>query len=203
MATKKNIVRKLSGLTKDGSPNVYWQKFKLRLDNYGQKPIDDWSEEDFLGHILKRYKDTFGSELGLSYSGPPTKCREIYCMKRMILTLGVSDNQIIKDYIDWTYDSVIIPSKIIITSLAYFFTVNIISQFKQSIKKKTRLNRTSILPSAYISIIEQFNLNLNTYGDLAFAKLMMEEEESVQFVELFNELKKVGFDDKVLEVMEG
>lgn len=202
MAAKKRTAGKLSGLKEDGLPNAYWRRFKDRLDNYSNIEIVDWKEDQFLGHILKRYKDCMGVDFGLSYSGPPTKCKEIYCVRRMILTLGTEDPVKIKDYIDWIYDTIIIPQKVTISSIAYFFTTNFILKFKQDSRKKNRITRVTILPENYKNIVLELDLDVNTYGDLAFAKIAMDNDPGNEaydvYGELFGKLKNVGFDESVL-----
>jgi hypothetical protein len=204
---KVTKVKKISGLKEDGSPNTYWQKFKCKLALYESDDISQWQEYHFLGHILKRYKDHMGIEFTLSYSRAPTKCPEMFCIKRMIAFLGVEDKQTIKDYIDFVFDQYIIPKKVSVTSIGYFFTTEFIFQFKKRFSKESRISRSTQLPADYKSVVSNLNLDVCTYGDLAFAKVAIENDPSSSeleiYIRLFDELKKIGFDDNVLGRLDG
>jgi hypothetical protein len=191
---------KLSGLKTDGTPNTYWRKFKERLEVYDNIPVSNWKDENFLGHILRRYKEVPGivTDFALSYSGPPTKCKEIYCIRRMALTLGTEDPECIKAYLDWVFDNIIIPGKVIISSVAYFFTNSFIISFKKDYRKDNVITRASKIPDNCFNIIQQSGLELSTYGDLAFAKLAIEQdpanEDYIPYIKLFEQLKNNGLD---------
>lgn len=206
MATRKKQKGKLSGLNADGTPNAYWRRFKERLDNYEETAIQDWKAEHILGHILKRYKDQMGVEYALSYSGPPTKCKEIYCTKRMLLALGTEDGQTAKNYVDWVFDTVIIPGKVAISSIAYFFTTSFILRFKAERRRKSQISRATELPPDIKSVVENLSLDVKTYGDLAFAKVAIDDdpgnEELSVYFRLFMDLKDKGFDESVLSTLE-
>ena len=207
MAQRKVAVRKIKGLKDDGTISGPWLKFKARLDNYAETPVPEWNEYNFLGHILKRYKDNMGLEFSLSYSGAPSKCGEIYCVKRMVLQLGSPYPQTTKDYIDFVYDKYIIPNKVSIYSLAYFFTTNIIFEFKKKFRKDSKISRSTKLPDRYKALIDGLSLDVSTYGDLAFAKVAIDDDPNNTDLEiytrLFEQLKGVGFDDSVLGSLDG
>ncbi len=208
MAERKvTKVRKIRGLKEDGTLSGPWLKFKKRLDLYDNVPIQDWNEYNFLGHILKRYKEYMGMELALSYSGAPSKCGEIYCTKRMVLSLGTEDPQTIKNYIDFVYDNYIIPGKVSISSLAYFFTTNFIFDFKKKFRKESKITRSTQLPSDCKCVVDGLGLDVNTYGDLAFAKLAIENDPNnndlAVYSQMFDTLKNIGFDDTILGRLDG
>jgi hypothetical protein len=195
-------MRKIKGLKEDGSISGPWRNFKARLDLYADVPISEWNEYNFLGHILKRYKDYMGMEFSLSYIGAPSKSKELYCIKRMVLYLGSSDNQTIKDYIDFVYNSYIIPGKVSVSSLAYFFTANFMFEFKKKLRRDSKITRATKLPDSYKNILENLSIDVNTYGDLAFAKIAIDNDpgnnDLAIYSKMFNELKNIGFDDSVL-----
>jgi hypothetical protein len=207
MATRKKQQGKLSGLTADGTPNAYWRRFKERLEAYEDTPVADWKEEHMLGHILKRYKDVMEVDFALSYSGPPTKCKEIYCIRRTILALGADDGPTVKQYIDWVFDTKILPQKMTISSIAFFFTTNLVLTFKKEMRRQNRVSRASELPEAYRNVVAALSLDVKTYGDLAFAKVALEDdpnnEDLKAYSDLFGKLKENGFDESVLKSLEG
>lgn len=207
MATRKNQKGKLSGLNADGTPNAHWRKFKGRLDAYDDLPVQNWTDENVLAHILRRYKDFFGIEFALSYCGAPSKCREIYCVRRALLALGTDDKVLAKKYVDWVFDTIIIPHNITVSSMAYFFTDALIRGFKQELRKTSKLTRATKLPENYLSIAASLSINVITYGDLAFAKQAIDDNPkspSMQvYLKLFEALRSLGFDDKILSSVEG
>jgi hypothetical protein len=207
MATRKKQQKgKLSGLNADGLPNAYWRRFKERLESYQEVPVDDWKEEQMLGHILKRYKDIMGVDFALSYSGPPTKSKEIYCIRRTILVLGADDGPTVKQYIDWVFDTKIIPQKMIISSIAFFFTTNLILTFKRDSRKQNRITRATELPEEYQDIAIGLELDVKTYGDLAFAKVALDDDPDNEdlniYSSLFVMLKDNGFDESILSSLD-
>ncbi len=206
MAPRKKQQGQLSGLNTDGTPNAYWRRFKERLEAYEGTAISDWKDEHMLGHILKRYKEVMDVDFALSYSGPPTKCKEIYCIRRTILALGADDGPTVKQYIDWVFDTKIIPQKTTISSIAFFFTTNLVLTFKKEMRRQNRVTRATELPEEYKSVATSLSLDVKTYGDLAFAKVALEDDPNNEdlsvYSTLFSKLREVGFDDFVLTSLE-
>lgn len=195
-------VRQPSGLKNDGTPNAYWRRFSERVYNFENVPLSDWKEEEVLGYLLKRYRDCYDIDFSLSYSGPPTKSPEMYCVRRMMTTVGTEKGWILKQYIDWVFDTIIIPQKTKIQGLAFFFTQRICNQFKVLFRKNNRITRTTELPTPYVNIAVELGLSVCTYGDLAFAKMALDQspdrDDLSSYSALFNKLKGVGFDSAIL-----
>jgi len=212
MAKQKTItlvpdkIRKPSGLKNNGCPNVPWRKFKERIDNYANVPLEEWGDEEILGHIAKRYKDHYGIEFGLSYSGPPSKCGEMFLIRRMKYKLGTEKGHILKDYINWVFDKILIPQKMTLSSLAFFFTEKIVQQYRSEFKKRNTITKSTELPNDYIITAENLDLKINTYGDLIFVKMALEnnpEREDFDIYQKFlTEIKHKGFDEQVLNGMD-
>lgn len=197
---------KLSGLKADGKPNAYWRKFIQRLSDHDSLPVEEWKEEQFLGYIVKRYKDVENVDFTFSFSGSPSRCKEIYCIRRMLSILNIDDSTKVKQYIDWVYDENIIPKKYSITSIGFFFTTNLILRFKQEMRKRNKITRATELPNNIQTLVKNLSLDVKTYGDLAFAKIAIEDDpnnEDLQiFSNLFFELKNQGFDNNILNNLE-
>ncbi len=194
----------LSGLNSTGEPKLCWRRFKERLNKYDSIPINEWKAEQILGHILFRFKNLYGVEFTLSFSGAPSRCSEIYQTKRMIAELGTEDFQMIKDYVDWVYDTKIIPQKIVITSIGFFFTKSFILKFKAGYKKAHRISRTTQLPKLVESLVSELSISVLTYGDLAFAKMAVDNspDDYPDYKLLFQRLKDSGFDTSILDKLE-
>lgn len=197
MARKKD---KLSGLKADGTPNLYWQRFKKRLNEFENIKVCDWEDEEVLGYLLKRYKDHYEIEYGLSYSGPPSKCSEMYCIRRMNATVGTTKGEILKDYIDWIFDANIIAKEKEIVSLGYFFHPGLCSQYRTIFRTRNKVTKTTTLPETYIIKASDFGISISTYGDLAFAKMAIDRspEDYPEYTALFASLKELGFSDLML-----
>lgn len=194
-------VNKPSGLKTDGTPNIHWQRFSDKVKLFASKSPSEWSEEEILGYLLDRYSKHFEIEWSLSYSGPPTKCPEMYIIRRMLTTVGTQKGTIAKQYIDWVFDNEIIPKKKQISSLAYFFNVGLCNQFKANFRKATTITRTTELPHSYINSAISLGITVSTYGDLAFAKQAIDcnpEDSLNQYIELFSVLERDGFDKEIL-----
>jgi hypothetical protein len=200
MAKREKKLGKLSGLKEDGTPNAHWLKFHDRLYSEPEIPLSQWKNEHFLGLILRKIKSTLNesSEYPLSYIGAPGKCQEMYAVNRMILSLGSTDPEYIKAYIDWIFDNEIIPKKIIVKSIAYFFTAPFILKFKEIYKKNNKVSRASVIPLPFKSIADSAGVEISTYGDLAFAKMAVdqdpENEEYIPYINLFEKFRENGFD---------
>lgn len=200
-------IRKPSGLKKDGTPNIHWINFEKKLRNFEQVPLQDWTEVEILGYLFKRYSDHYDMDFTLSYSGPPTKCSEMYCIRRMLTTIGTQKGWIAKDYIDWVFNTQIIPKKVNITSLGFFFTRKFCQQFRRIFREKNKISRTTVLPPDYISLVHNLNLDhIETYGDLAFAQMAIKNEpdrdDTETYSRLFQQLNDLGLNEEILNNLE-
>lgn len=195
-------VKQPSGLKRDGTPNVYWKRFEKRLKEYNTVSPLHWSEEQILGYLLEKYRNYYETDFCLSYSGAPTKSSEMYCVRRMMTTLGAMNGREAKEYIDWVFETIIEPRKMQITSLAFFFTRDICNQFKASRKKAKLITRSTNLPSQYLDILSTMEIDAQTYGDLAFVKMARDQNPVEEYVQLFKKLQDVGFDENLLSKLE-
>ena len=184
--------------------NLPCVRFKTRLSEFQSIPRTEWKPEQILAYIMQRYEQTFNVEYSLSLSGPPSKCQEIYCIKRMQSILNSEDPAISIAYVDWVFDTIIIPKKMELKSLAFFFTTNVVRDFKAKYKKSKKILRSTQLPSVFGSVINSFGYDfLQTYGDLAFVKLSIESNpDNNEYQPLFHSLQENGFDPLVLEDLE-
>jgi len=199
-----NSIKKPSGLKKDGTPNAPWQKFQKKLKAFNDTPINEWNEVNILGYLLSKYEKQYQIDFGLSYSGPPSKCSEIYCVKRMMTTIGTEKGSICKDYIDWVFETHITPKGKEIVSLAYFFNKGIIAQYRTIFKDRQKVTKTTALPNEYAAEANSLGLSINTYGDLAFAKMAVDQspDDYPEYSSLFIRLSAAGFNESVLRTLE-
>jgi hypothetical protein len=205
--TSVGAVDTRAGVNKDGLPNAFWRRFKKDLDKYADVPVKDWQEKQVLGHIMKRYKDLMGIDFSLSYVGAPGKSKEIFCIRKLMLNLGTEDGIMLKRYIDWVFDTIIVPKGVTLTSIAYFFVNEFILAFKKELNKsKPKVTRATDLPDDIKTCAANLSLDIKTYGDLAFAKVALREDpgnkDLEKYFDLFVELRRYGFDDSVLGSLE-
>jgi hypothetical protein len=198
---KEKVITKRSGFKSNGELTAPWQKFKNRLDNYKEVSIEKWTTEQLVGHTISRYKDYMCSDYNLSYNGAPLKSKEIYCLNRAAAMLSLSIPNM-KIYIDWVFDKLIIPKKIIISSFGFFCHDNVVNAYKKEIKKNSKLSRTTSLPNEYDEIFESFGMSIYTYGDLSFAKQASECSEDENIRLMFLQLQQAGFDFEKLNELE-
>ncbi len=198
-------VTKPSGIKHDGTPNAHWRKFEQRLKAFADIPLSEWKEEEILGYLLKRYTEHYQIDWALSYSGPPSRCAEMYIVRRTMTAVGTQKASIMKQYIDWVFDKDIIPKRKQISSLAYFFAPGLCNQFRAEFRKNSTITRTTELPQDYATIVNGLQLSLNTYGDLAFARMAIQgqsDDTMAPYVLLFNQLRDLGFNESILETLE-
>lgn len=198
---KEKVITKRSGFKANGELTAPWQKFKNRLDNYNQVSIEKWTTEQLVGHTMSRYKDYMCSDYALSYNGAPLQSKEIYCLNRAAAMLSLSIPNM-KNYIDWVFDKLIIPKKVIISSFGFFCHDNVVNAYKKEIKKSSKLSRTTSLPNEYDEIFESFGMSIYTYGDLSFAKQASECSDDENIRLMFLQLQQAGFDFEKLNELE-
>lgn len=194
-------VKKPSGLKADGTPNLHWQKFEERLKSIDTVPLENWKEEEALGYLLKKYKEHYKIDFALSYSGAPGKSGEMYCVRRIFTAIGTQKAWIVKNYIDWVFEKIITPQNVPVKSLAYFFTHSLCEQYRTIFRKRLVITRTTELPPDYLAVINKLNIRCQTYGDLAFIKLSVDQNPDSPYRNLFDELNEVGFDSNILQTL--
>lgn len=180
-----------------------WKKFLARFAEIDSLALKDWRDIHFLAYICKRYKTFFKKNFVLSYKGAPSKCTEIFLVKRMMVMLETFNPFVIKEYIDWCFDKKIIPQEMQIRTLAFFGNPQSVIDFNYYRMASSKITRAKELPYSYKEIINALNLSVNTYGDLAFIQMALEtdddSEERLPYRILFDQLQRIGFDPKCLE----
>lgn len=175
-----------------------WQKFLAKFDEIEILPLSEWKEVHLLGYFCKRYEKCFNKKFALSFRGAPSKCNEIYMIKKTMAMLNVMDANIIHDYIDWIFDIKIIPGNIKIRSIGFLTTPGFGNEFNMYRVKKMKISKSTELPSKYQQIINALNLPVVTYGDLAFVKMSLDENpeniSKLPYKKMFQNLIALGFE---------
>lgn len=179
-----------------------WIKFFAKFNDIETLKVVQWSEAHLLGYICKRYEDFFKTKFAISVKGAPSKSSEIYQIRQIMATLQTSNTQIIKDYIDWTFDQKIIPNKIKLKKIGFFITQGFATEFYLDQKQKKVIKRSTSLPQEYLNIAQEFDIEIETYGDLAFIKMandLCKSLTSTPNSNFLDKLKLSGFDISILD----
>lgn len=179
-----------------------WQKFLAKFNDIDTLPLAEWKEVQLLGYFCKRYEKCFDNKFALSFRGAPSKCNEIYMIKKTMAMLDTVDPNIVHAYIDWVFDIKIIPSNIKIRSIGFLTTPGFGNEFNTYRTKKMKISKSTELPNKYQQIAEALSLSVVTYGDLAFVKMSLDEnhedDSKNPYKILFKDLIKLGFEVETL-----
>lgn len=179
-----------------------WQKFLAKFSEINELQNSKWKEVHLLGYICKRYEEVFGCKFALTYRGAPSKCVEIHMVKKIMAMLNTTNMRIIRTYIDWVYDVKILPKKIRFRTLGFFTTPGFANEFAAFKTEKERVTKTTELPVEYRQVAEMMEIDANTYGDLAFIKMAVEQspdsESRAPYKKLLHHLSVIGFDTTIL-----
>lgn len=181
-----------------------WQKFFKKFADIETLPNSEWKPVHQLAHFSLRYKKHFGKRFSFSIKGAPSRCTEVYMFKRIGGMLGTSNQKILREYVDWVFDTKIIPNNRKIRSIGYFANTNFCNEFHLYMNEKNKIYRHTELPEAYKKIAESLDVHANTFGDLAFAKGAIDmgaddNQHTAPYKTLFNELYKIGFEYNMIE----
>lgn len=179
-----------------------WRKFLDKLNEFDSLKISSWKEVHILGYVCKRYQQLYNHKFALSFKGQPSRCPEIYLIKKVMAMLTTTDQRIVKEYIDWVFDQKIIPQDRHIRSLGYLTTPNLGNEFLSYRQKKNKICKSTPLPSEFKQVADTLQIPIITYGDLAFAKMALDQsptsESRAPYRSLFNTLQILGFETSIL-----
>jgi len=180
-----------------------WETFFKKLSMWKDLPIEDWKEYQVLGYLISKLEKYLERKFAFALSGQPSKCPEMFFIKKIIYSLDTKDTEIIKDYIDWVFENKIIPSKVKLRSIGYFHNSSFANQYLDQAKKSKQVTRTTPLPIEYKTIVDFFKAPAETFGDLAFVKKVIEsnpdDDDSINFKKMFANLTSIGFKEDFLK----
>jgi len=191
MADKANDL--ISGLPKS------WQKFFARFEEIDTLKVSQWKEVHVLAYICRRFEEVFGRRFSVTIKSSPSKSPDIYMMKRIVAMLGTSNMRTVKEYVDWVYDTKIIPKNIRIRKVGYFITSGFANEFYFARDNAAKIKRSTALPNSYKKVAVNLGVSAETYGDLAFIKMAADQSASGPYNVLFANLEAMGFDLNILK----
>jgi hypothetical protein len=182
-----------------------WQKFLAKFKEIDNLPIAEWKEPHVLGYFCQRFETYYEQKFALSFRGAPSKCNEIYMIKKTMAMLNTTDMSVIRSYIDWIFDQKIIPGKIKIRSIGFLTTPGFGNEFNQYRAKKEKIIKSTELPARYRKVADDLDLPVATYGDLAFIKMALEQspdsDARAPYKILFHDLIALGFEPTILNTL--
>jgi hypothetical protein len=182
------------------APNEKYQKFFDKFAEVETLEVAQWKAAHLLGYFCKKYKETYNDDYTWKFNNPnPNKCFEVWQLNTLIARLSANP-QILKDYIDWAYKTLVPRAKRRLTSISFMTRDEIVISYKMNVllanKKNLNVDRSTLLPDKYKGVFEEINIFVNTYGDLAFLAQM---EQTDELKEAFEKLYVLGFDRDILE----
>jgi hypothetical protein len=181
----------------------HWQNFFTRFAEIDILKNSKWKEIHQLAYICRRYEQHYGRKFAFSMGNAPSKCTEMVMVKKMCAMLGTTNARTIREYVDWVYDTKIIPKDMKLRTLAFFISPGLGNEFFIYRAAKNRIEKTTELPEEYRVIVDSLGLPVNTYGDLAFVRNALDEqpenESRIPYRQLFDKLYAIGFDPIILK----
>lgn len=186
-------------------PNIYWKKFFDQFVEVNTLDIGKWRNAHIIGYFCKKYKEYYKIKYTFKFNDVPTKSYEVYQIKKVASMLS-SDPMILKEYIDWVFDNKVINRKKRITVIGYLAATEMINEFKFDIlmprlENTQQIDRSTKLLPEYLEVCVNENINVSTYGDLAFIMGMIDQDimQDTKYINLFNKLIAIGLDLNTLK----
>lgn len=183
-------------------PNDKYKKFFEKFAEIDTLDVAQWKVAHILGYFCKKYQQTYGIDYSWKFNNQsPTKCFEVWQINTLAAKLS-QNPKILKDYIDWVYTNHVPKTKARFRSVSFITKDEIVQDYKMNVllagQKNLQVDRSTPLPSNYAEIIKELaNLNVNTYGDLAFISQMDPMPDNI--AKAMAKLAEFGLDQNVLK----
>lgn len=177
-------------------PNEKYAKFFSTFSEIENLPVSDWKPSHILGYFCKKYEQHYRTNYKFKFNNPsPSKCFEIFQIKKLAQLLS-SNPTILKEYIDWVYDTKVVKAKRKLTSISFMTVEGVVNEYKLKylLSPNQNISRSTPLPEKYQILFKKRGFDISTYGELAFLSQMDEFE----VVGAFQEAEAIGFDKSVL-----
>lgn len=183
-----------------GAPNSKYEKLFSQFKEIDDLKIDDWKVPHILGYFCKKYFDTYNVKYQFKFNSPlPTKCFEVFQIKKLASML-TANPKLLKEYIDWIYETKVIKAKRRLTSISFMTNEGIVNEYKMNVllagKRNLNVDRSTPLPDKFKVIFQSAGVTISSYGELAFLSQM--SEMSNELLSAFEKAEQEGFDKEVL-----
>lgn len=182
-------------------PNPKYEKFFAKFSEIETLPITEWKIAHLLGYFVKQYKKQYGIEYSWKFNTPsPVKCFEVWQIKALSSKLS-SNPKILKEYIDWVYNTIVPNIKAKFRSISFITKDEIVNDYKMNVllasQTGANVSRATLLPINYADILEANGYSsVKSYGDLAFLVQIVPMPEQLNIA--FQKLAEHGFDKSIL-----
>jgi hypothetical protein len=181
-------------------PNEKYRQFFERFSEIETLDVAEWKPVHVLGYFCKKYKDTYGVPYAFKFNSPsPAKCFEVFQIKKLCMLIS-SNPKILKEYIDWIYQTKVVQAKRRLTSISFMTHESLTQDYKLNVllagDRNLNIDRSTELPTQYYEIFSNIGVFVATYGELAFLAHM---SPTPRIMEAFKKLEELGFDKKILE----
>lgn len=201
MASKKEEEKEATGGELTDYPNDKYRQFFEKFKEIETLDMNEWKPVHILAYFDKKYVEAYSVKYKYKFNSPsPTKCFEIFQIKRLAMLLS-SNPKILKEYIDWIYQTKVGQAKRRLTSISFMTHEGVVNDYKMNVllagKKNLNVDRSTPLPMNYQVVLEgAAGVSIKTYGDLAFLSQMDPLPSDVAIA--LDKIREMGFDDEVL-----
>ena len=183
-------------------PNDKYKKFFEKFAEIDTLDVSQWKVAHILGYFCKKYKETYGVDYTWKFNNPsPAKCFEVWQINTLAAKLSANP-KILRDYIDWVYQNYVPKVKTRFRSVSFITKDETVQDYKMNVllagQKSLHVDRSTPLPAPYIDVFKEIaNINIGTYGDLAFISQMDPMPDNL--VQAIKQITESGFDIEVLK----
>jgi hypothetical protein len=183
-------------------PNDKYKKFFDKFAEIDTLDVAQWKTAHILSYFCKKYKETYGMDYSWKFNNPsPAKCFEVWQTNTLVAKLSANP-KILRDYIDWVYKNYVPKVKTRFRSISFITKDDIVQDYKMNVllagQKNLHVDRSTPLPAPYIDVFKEVaNINIGTYGDLAFISQMDPMPDNL--TQAINQITESGFDIEVLK----
>jgi hypothetical protein len=186
-------------------PTIFWKKFFDRFEEINNPDllIRDWESVHLIAYFCRRYEEYYKVKYSFRFDAKsPSKSYELFQFRKMGQMLS-TDPIILKQYIDYFFETQIIQKQKRITSLAFLTNFSSINQFKfkkMGLGGNQIIERSTVLPREYLSIVNDLGYEYRTYGELSFHQKIVEGGQGDQKdQELLQKLQEKRMDLAILK----
>jgi hypothetical protein len=180
-------------------PNDKYRQFFEKFAEIETLEVAQWKPVHLIGYFCKKYEEQYQVKYQFKFNSPsPPKCFEVFQIKRLAMLLS-SNPTILKEYIDWIYQTKVVQAKRRLTSISFMTNEGTVQDYKMNIllagKKNLNVDRSTPLPDKYRVPFQEIGVAVASYGDLAFLSQM---EKTLEMISAFEKIQEQGFDMETL-----
>lgn len=183
-----------------------WQKFFLKFKEIDSLDKREWKDTHILAYLSKKHEELYGRALPIAIKGAPSKCAELFFIKKMKVLLSTVNPVVIVEYIDWIFEKKLAPKRYPLKTLGFFIVSSFVPEFlqtKETFIKPVNVSRSTEFPPSYKELAKELDIDINGYSDLAFIQMKIEKtnDTSSKYFQLMENLKLLGLDINKLKEM--